>query len=147
MHFDCQKMGKLQELLEKTFCVFLLSSGWRDIANRWMLPSTPAPRRRRRGRRWRRRRRGRRWRGLMVPAVMVMMMVVMMTNRPSRHVSTRASQLDLGGRRRWLRSMHRGGHCASCECDCGKSREKFEVVVHCRVPFCWRKPILALTPS
>ena len=80
-----------------------------------------------------------------MPAV-VMVMVVVMANRPSRHVSTGASQLDLGGRRRGFRSMHRGGHCAPCECDCSKSREKFEVV-HCRVPFCWRKPILALSSS
>ncbi len=82
----------------------------------------------------------------MVPAVVVVMVVVMMTNSLSHHVSTGTLKPDLGGRRRWLRSMHRGGHCAPCECDCGKSREKFEVV-HCRVPFCWRKPILALTPS
>jgi hypothetical protein len=83
----------------------------------------------------------------MVPAVVVVMVVVMMTNSLSHHVSDRTLKPDLGGRRRGFRSMHRGGHCASCECDCGKSREKFEVVVHCRVPFCWRKPILALSPS
>ncbi len=83
----------------------------------------------------------------MVPAVMVMMVVVVvMTNSLSHHVSARTLKPDLGGRRRGFRSMHRGGHCAPCECDCSKSREKFEVV-HCRVPFCWRKPILALTPS
>ena len=81
----------------------------------------------------------------MVPAVVVVMAVVMAKSL-SRHVSARATKLDLCGRRRGFRSMHRGGHCAPCERDCGKSREKFEVV-HCRVPFCWRKPILALTPS
>ena len=82
----------------------------------------------------------------MAPTVVVAMVVVV-TKSFSRHVSTRTPELDLCGRRRGFRSMHRGGHCTSCECDCGKSREKFEVVVHCRVPFCWRKPILALSPS
>ena len=80
-----------------------------------------------------------------MPAVVVVMVVVMAKNL-SRHMSARTPKLDLCGRQRGFRSMHRGGHCASCECDCGKSRKKFEVV-HCRVPFCWRKPILALTPS
>jgi hypothetical protein len=79
--------------------------------------------------------------------MMVVVMVVVMAMSPSRHVSASAPKLYLDGRQRGFRSMHRGGHCAPCECDCGKSREKFEVVVHCRVPFCWRKPILALTPS
>jgi len=82
----------------------------------------------------------------MVPAVVVMV-VVMMAKSLSRHVSTRTPKLDLDGRQRGFRPMHRGSHCTSCERNCGKSREKFEVVVHCRVPFCWRKPILALTPS
>lgn len=82
----------------------------------------------------------------MAPAVVVAMVVVMAKSL-SRHVSARASELDLDGRQRGFCSMHRGGHCAPSECDRGKSREKFEVVVHCRVPFCWRKPILALTPS
>ena len=79
--------------------------------------------------------------------MMVVVMVVVMAMSPSRHVSASASEFDLDGRQCGFRSMHRGGHCAPCECDCCKSREKFEVVVHCRVPFCWRKPILALTPS
>ena len=81
-----------------------------------------------------------------MPAVVVAMVVVMAKSF-SRHVAARTPKLDRDSRRRGFRSMHRGGHCAPCECDCGKSREKFEVVVHCRVPFCWRKPILALSPS